>query len=93
MKPGRNRPRPKFARSRRRRGKTLSLADALRLEFRLASQIVALPDYAEGIEARIVGKGAAPRWQPATLSEVDDASIERLFATAPDRELQIEERR
>ena len=74
------------------RGKTLSLAEALRLEFGLASRIVELPDYAAGITARIMGKGAEPRWQPATLSEVDDAEIERLFATAPERELQLEER-
>jgi len=53
---------------------------------------VELPDYAAGITARIMGKGAEPRWQPATLSEVDDAEIERLFATAPERELQLEER-
>ncbi len=76
-----------------RRGKALSLAEALQFEFRLASQVVALPDFAEGIKARIVGKGTEPRWQPATLAEVDDAEIERLFATAPDCELQLEERR
>ena len=83
----------KIAFAQMRRGKTLSLAEALQLEFRLASQVVALPDFAEGIKARIVGKGTEPRWQPATLAEVDDAEIERLFATAPDRELQLEERR
>jgi len=38
------------------------------------------------------GKGAAPRWHPATLSEVDDAKVERLFATAPQHELQLAER-
>jgi enoyl-CoA hydratase len=83
----------KVALAQMRRGKTLSLAEALRLEFRLASQLVARPDFGEGIKSRIVGKGAEPRWQPATLSEVDDAEIERLFATAPDRDLQLEERR
>ena len=82
----------KVAFAQMRRGKTLTLAEALRLEFRLSSQIVASPDYREGITARIAGKGAAPRWQPATLSEVDDAEIERLFATAPERELQLAER-
>ena len=75
-----------------RRGKALTLAEALRLEFRLASQIVELPDYAAGITARIMEKNVEPRWQPATLSEVDDAAIERLFATAPERELQLEGR-
>jgi len=82
----------KVAFAQMRRGKTLTLAEALRLEFRLSSQIVASPDYREGITARIAGKGAAPRWQPAALSEVDDAEIERLFATAPQHELQFAER-
>ena len=69
-----------------------ALFDCIDNSFGLASRIVELPDYAAGITARIMGKGAEPRWQPATLSEVDDAEIERLFATAPERELQLEER-
>ena len=101
-RPGPRQPPQRFARSRRPRSKLpsprcgaarrLTLAEALRLEFRLSSQIVASPDYREGITARITGKGAAPRWQPATLSEVDDAEVERLFATAPQHELQLAER-
>ncbi|MGA7374613.1 MAG: enoyl-CoA hydratase/isomerase family protein, partial [Methyloceanibacter sp.] len=82
----------KVAFAQMRRGKTLSLAEALRLEFRLASQLIARPDYREGIASRIVGKGTEPRWSPATLAEVDDAEIERLFATAPERELLLETR-
>jgi enoyl-CoA hydratase/carnithine racemase len=77
----------KVAFAQMRRGRTLSLADALRLEFRLAFQMIARPDYAEGITARIVGKGREPRWQPATLREVDDAEIDGLFAGAPEAEL------
>ena len=83
----------KVAFAQMRRGKSLSLADALRLEFRLASQVIARADYGEGITSRIVGKGSEPRWQPATLAEVDDAEIETLFATAPEAELVLEERR
>jgi enoyl-CoA hydratase len=82
----------KVAFAQMRRGKTLSLGDALRLEFRLASQLIARPDYREGIASRIVGKGTEPRWSPATLAEVDDAEIERLFATALERELLLETR-
>ena len=79
----------KVAFTQMQRGKALDLAGALRLEFRLASQIVELPDYAAGITARIMGKGAAPRWQPATLAEVDDAKIEHLFSADTGRELDI----
>ena len=73
-----------------RRGKTLGLADALRLEFRLASQLIARPDYGEGIKSRIIGKGSEPLWSPATLSEVDDAEIESFFAKAPYGQLELD---
>jgi enoyl-CoA hydratase/carnithine racemase len=75
-----------------RQGKTLSLADALRLEFKLASQLIGRPDYGEGIKSRIVGKGSEPRWSPATLSEVADAEIEGLFGNSPHGELQLDDR-
>ena len=42
------------------RGKSLSLTDALKLEFRLASHVIASHDYREGIAARIAGKAARP---------------------------------
>ena len=82
----------KVAFAQMRRGKSLSLADALRLEFRLASLLIARRDYCEGIKSRIVGKGSEPRWQPARLAEVDDAEIERFFTATADVELLLEER-
>ena len=73
-------------------GKSLTLAEALKLEFRLASHLVGTHDFREGIDARIAGKGRKPQWQPATLEEVDDAAIARLFATPVERELEFDER-
>jgi enoyl-CoA hydratase len=72
------------------RGKSLDLAAALRLEFRLASHLIGSHDYGEGIAARISGKGRAPDWQPATLASVDDEAIERLFTTPAEDELELE---
>jgi len=76
-----------------RRGKTLSLADALRLEYRLASHLIARADYGEGVSSRIAGKGREPRWHPAILAEVDEAKIESLFMPPVDGELELDERR
>ncbi|MGK2921333.1 MAG: enoyl-CoA hydratase/isomerase family protein [Methyloceanibacter sp.] len=73
-------------------GKGLTLAEALKLEFRLASHLVTTHDFREGIDARIAGKGRTPQWQPATLEEVDDQEIERLFATQVEGELELDER-
>ncbi len=83
----------KIAFAQMQRGKTLDLAEALRLEFRLASQIIATHDYREGIAARIAGKGQEPQWQPATLAEVDDAYVDNLFATGVEDELDLAEQR
>jgi enoyl-CoA hydratase len=72
-------------------GKSLDLAGALKLEFRLASHLIESHDYREGIAARIAGSGRAPEWQPANLADVDDEAIERLFTTPVEHELELEE--
>ena len=73
------------------RGKSLSLANALKLEFRLASHLIGSHDYREGVAARIAGNGREPDWQPATLADVDDEAIERLFTTPAEDELEFKE--
>jgi enoyl-CoA hydratase len=83
----------KIAFAQMKRGLDLTLDQALKLEFRLASRIVASHDYREGIAARIAGKGRKPQWQPATLAEVDDAEIERLFSEPVEGELELEPRK
>jgi enoyl-CoA hydratase len=81
----------KVALAQMQRGGALNLAQALKLEFRLASHLVGTHDYREGIAARIMGKGRALNWQPATLDAVDDGEIERLFSTPVEGELELEE--
>jgi enoyl-CoA hydratase len=83
----------KIAFAQMKRGKSLNVADALRLEFRLASHLVGTHDFREGIDAKIAGKGRAPIWQPATLEDVDDQAIELLFSTPVEGELEIDERK
>lgn len=83
----------KVAFAQMQRGRALELADALRLEFRLASHLIGTHDCREGIAARIAGKGRAAQWQPATLDAVADEAIERLFTTPAEDELELEEPR
>ncbi len=73
-------------------GKALNLAECLKLEFRLASHVITTHDFREGIDARISGKGRTPDWQPATLAEVSDDEIVRVFTTPVDGELELDER-
>ena len=71
----------KIALAQMQRGGSMELRDALKLEFRLASHVVGSHDYREGVAARIAGKGRAPQWSPASLADVDEEAIERLFST------------
>lgn len=80
----------KVAVAQMQRGKSLDLAAALRLEFRLMSHLVARDDYREGVAARIV-KGRTPQWSPGTLEAVDDNDIARLFETPVENELVLDE--
>lgn len=58
-------------------------ADNMRNEFRLACHVIRRPDFIEGVRAVIFDKDNAPKWNPATPEEVDDALIDSLFAPLP----------
>ena len=63
-------------------GRTLTLADAFRLELAIASHAIEEGDFSEGVRAHLVDKDRAPRWRPAVLSEVAPERI-RHFLGSP----------
>lgn len=63
-----------------RRARTLSLADALRLELIVAVQSCTRPDFTEGVRALLIDKDQNPQWQPRTLAEVTQQWIDGYFA-------------
>jgi enoyl-CoA hydratase/carnithine racemase len=74
-----------------RRGRKLSLADDLRLERDLVHHCfhlrgAARSETVEGIRALAVDKDHHPRWQPASVAEIDPAEVAAFFASpwAPD---------
>ncbi len=73
-----------------RRGKTLSLRDCMRLEWRICNHVAAGHDFYEGVRAVIIDKDHRPNWQPATLEQVSDADIEAYFSPVPEGELQFD---
>jgi enoyl-CoA hydratase len=81
----------KVALAQMKRGKSLDLLSALKLEFRLASHVIEMHDYREGIAARIAGQVRAPNWRPARLADLDDQAIERMFDTPVENELELKE--
>jgi len=70
----------KIALAQLRRGPHWSFDECMRAEFRIVSRIVRGVDFYEGVRAVIIDKDDAPRWRPASLSEVTDAEVERHFA-------------
>jgi enoyl-CoA hydratase/carnithine racemase len=62
-----------------RLGRTMSFADCLRMEISMTQRLAAQGDFIEGVRAVIVDKDNKPKWRPATLSEVTDASIDAFF--------------
>lgn len=67
-------------------GRSLDLAGALRLEYRLARRFLSGHDFFEGIRARVIDRNRRPDWQPAVLAQVDDAMVDGWFSdrTGPD---------
>jgi enoyl-CoA hydratase/carnithine racemase len=62
-----------------RRGRDLTLKQALDAEFALTRTTMAHPDFAEGVRAMVVDKDRKPAWQPARIEDVDPARIRALF--------------
>ena len=63
-----------------RRGRDLTLQQALDAEFALTRTTMAHPDFAEGIRAMVVDKDRKPAWQPPAIADVDPGVIDALFA-------------
>lgn len=63
-----------------RRARELTLADALKQEYRVSCHMQKNPDFAEGVRAQIIDKDRQPKWQPATLEDVTQAMVEAAFA-------------
>ena len=63
-----------------------SFADNMAMEYRLGGRVVRTHDFQEGVRAVIVDKDNAPKWSPADLSGVSDATLDALFAPLPSGE-------
>jgi len=56
------------------------------MEYRIASRVLTLPDFAEGVRAVIVDKDNEPKWNPATPAGVTEAMLDAIFAPLPTEE-------
>jgi enoyl-CoA hydratase len=70
-----------------REGAELDFEGCMRLEYRLARFCMTQPDFYEGVRAVILDKDNAPKWQPATLTEANDAHVAAAFTPLGGEEL------
>jgi enoyl-CoA hydratase/carnithine racemase len=62
-----------------RAGANATIEGALTTEYRIVSHLRSGHDFFEGVRALLIDKDKAPKWVPATLAAVDDASLDAYF--------------
>lgn len=68
-------------------GSKLSLAECLKMEYRLTQRCMENNDFYEGIRAVLVDKDNCPKWKPSTLADVSKEKVDSYFESLGDREL------
>ena len=68
-------------------GRGYDIERALALEYRLTQHFMQGHDFYEGVRAALIDKDQQPRWDPATLAEVNDRIVDRYFVPLDTREL------
>jgi len=67
-----------------RYGASLSFDECMRMEYRMVHRVLHDHDFFEGVRAVIIDKDQQPKWQPATLAEVDASAVDAYFAPVMD---------
>lgn len=72
-----------------RAGRSLSMDDCMRMEFRILVRMLQGHDFYEGIRAAIVDKDRQPKWRPAGLGSVAPDDVDPYFAALGEQELAL----
>ena len=62
-----------------RLGRSMSLADCLRMELGMVQRCLEQGDFLEGVRAVIIDKDNTPHWHPARVEEVTQGSVDAIF--------------
>lgn len=63
----------------RRAKRMSSLAQALRMDFRLGVRMSRRPDFYTGVRSALVTKDKSPKWEPSSLADVKDEDVKAMF--------------
>jgi 3-hydroxyisobutyryl-CoA hydrolase len=64
-------------------GRTLSLHECLKMEYRVGIHHLIESDLKEGVRALLIDKDLNPKWNPATIEDVTDEHVERFYKPLP----------
>ncbi|KAF1762303.1 hypothetical protein GCK72_010565 [Caenorhabditis remanei] len=64
-------------------GSKMNYAKIFTMEYRLTQRFLADKDFHEGCRAILIDKDRKPKWNPATLSEVKESTIDHYFSPLP----------
>lgn len=64
------------------RGRTMTLAEAFRMELDIASHAIDEGDFREGVRAHLIDRDGRPGWRPAALDEIGAERV-RHFLSSP----------
>jgi len=65
-------------------GAKLSLADTLKMEYRMSQGCMANDDFYEGIRAVLIDRDHSPKWSPPTIEGVSDELLDTYFEKLPE---------
>ncbi|KAI9535066.1 hypothetical protein NQZ68_007154 [Dissostichus eleginoides] len=68
-------------------GAALSLQDVLVMEYRLSQACMRGSDFYEGVRSVLIDKDQNPKWNPSTLEEVSEESVEQCFSSLGEKDL------
>jgi enoyl-CoA hydratase len=75
-----------------RSARKLDLRETLGQDFRLGCRCLDGHDFYEGVRALLIDRDQAPKWQPARLEDVSEATVDAYFAPLGAQELQLASR-
>ncbi|KAL3056721.1 hypothetical protein OYC64_019244 [Pagothenia borchgrevinki] len=70
-------------------GAALSLQDVLVMEYRLSQACMRGCDFYEGVRSVLIDKDQNPKWNPSTLEEVSEESVEQCFSSLGEKDLKF----
>jgi enoyl-CoA hydratase/carnithine racemase len=69
-----------------RRGGQMDLDAVFQMEYDMSQHFMDQSDFAEGVRALLIDRDNAPQWNPRTLAEVSDSTVQAFFEPLPDKQ-------